>query len=65
MLGFAMKRTTVTLPQDLVDDLLEVTPAKNKTQAILLAVQERIKRKKMESLKHMAGQGRWQKGTKV
>ena len=65
MLGFAMKRTTVTLPQDLVDDLLEVTPAKNKTQAIIVAIQERIKRKKMEILKHMAGQGRWQKGAKA
>ena len=65
MLEFFMKRTTVTLPQDLVNELLEVTPAKNKTQAIILAVQERIKRKKMEILKRMAGQGRWQKGAKA
>lgn len=60
-----MKRTTVTLPKELVDELLEVTPAKNKTQAIILAIQERIKRKKMETLKRMAGQGRWLKGTKA
>jgi metal-responsive CopG/Arc/MetJ family transcriptional regulator len=65
MLEIAMKRTTVTLPRELIDELLEVTPAKNKTQAITTAIQERIKRKKMETLKHMAGQGRWQKGPKV
>jgi metal-responsive CopG/Arc/MetJ family transcriptional regulator len=65
MLELFMKRTTVTLPKELVDELLEVTPAKNKTQAIILAIQERIKRKKMETLKRMAGQGRWLKGTKA
>lgn len=53
-----MKRTTVTLPKDLVDDLLEVLPAKNKTQAVTLAVQESIKRRKMEYLKTLVGQGR-------
>ncbi len=60
-----MKRTTVTLPRELIDELLEVTPAKNKTQAVTAAIQERIKRKKVEILKHMAGQGRWQKAPKV
>lgn len=60
-----MKRTTVTLPWELVDELLEVTPAKNKTQAIIAAIQERIKRKKMEVLKRMAGRGRWQKVLKA
>ena len=53
-----MKRTTITLPKDLVDDLLEVLPAKNKTQAVTLAVQESIKRRKLEHLKTLAGQGR-------
>jgi hypothetical protein len=53
-----MRRTTVTLPRELVDDLLEVTPAKNKTRAVIAAIQERIKRKKMETIKRMAGQGR-------
>lgn len=54
-----MKRTTVTLPRELVDELLEVTPAKNKTQAVIVAIQERIKRKKMETIKRLAGHGRW------
>jgi len=53
-----MKRTTVTLPGELVDELLEVTPAKNKTQAVIVAIQERIKRKKMETIKRLAGRGR-------
>lgn len=53
-----MKRTTVTLPQELVDELLEVAPAKNKTQAVVEAIQERIKRKKLEVLKRLAGRGR-------
>ncbi len=60
-----MKRTTLTLPRELIDELLEVAPAKNKTQAVTAAIQERIKRKKVEILKHMAGQGRWQKASKV
>jgi len=53
-----MNRTTVTLPKDLVDELLEVLPAKNKTQAVTLAIQESIKRRKMEYLKTLAGQRR-------
>jgi hypothetical protein len=56
-----MKRTTVTLPRELVDELMEVTPAKNKTQAVTRAIQESIKRKKVENLKRLAGFERWQK----
>ena len=58
LLEKSMKRTTVTLPKDLVDELLEVLPAKNKTQAVTLAIQESIKRRKMEYLKTLAGQRR-------
>jgi len=57
-----MKRTTITLPQDLVNELLAITPAKNKTQAVLAAVQERIRRKKMEALKKLAQRGRKKTG---
>jgi hypothetical protein len=57
-----MKRTTITLPQDLVNELLAITPAKNKTQAVLVAVQERIRRKKMEALKSLAQRGRKKTG---
>ena len=61
MLVNFMKRTTITLPKDLVDALLEVVPAKNKTQAVTVAIQESIKRKKMEFLKTLASQGRGSK----
>lgn len=57
-----MKRTTITLPQDLVNELLAIAPAKNKTQAVLAAVQERIRRKKMEALKRLAQRGRKKTG---
>ncbi len=59
-----MKRTTVTLPQELVDDLLEVSPAKNKTQAVISALQECIRRKKLETIKSLAANGRWPKMAK-
>lgn len=64
MLELCMGRTTITLPRDLVEDLLEVTLAKNKTQAVTVAVQEYIKRKKMESLKRLAGHRRWPRTAK-
>jgi hypothetical protein len=64
LLEKSMKRTTVTLPKDLVDDLLEVLPAKNKTQAVILAVEESIKRRKMEYLKTLAAQGRAAKASR-
>ena len=56
-----MKRTTVTLPRDLVNDLMEVTRAKNKNQADIVAVHEFVKRKKVETLKRFAGNRRWPK----
>jgi len=60
-----MKRTTVTLPRELVEDLLEVTPAKNKTQAVISAIQDCIKRKKLETLKNLAGRERWSRMAKA
>lgn len=65
MLEITMKRTTVTLPQELVVDLLEVSPAKNKTQAVISAIQECIKRKKLETIKSLAANGRWHKMAKA
>ncbi len=60
-----MKRTTVTLPQDLVNDLLQVSPAKNKTRAVISAIQESIKRRKLETIKSLAENGRWHRGAKA
>lgn len=53
-----MKRTTVTLPRDLVKDLMQVMPAKNKTQAVIAAVHEFVKRRKVETLKRFVGHRR-------
>ena len=53
-----MKRTTITLPRDLVDDLMGVTPAKNKTRAVITAVHEFVTRRKVEALKCFAGHRR-------
>jgi beta-galactosidase len=36
----------------------EFTPAKNKTQAVLVAIREFVKQKKVETLKRFAGQRR-------
>jgi len=61
MVEIFMKRTTITLPGDLVNDLMEVIPAKNKTRAVTEAVHEFVKRKKVETLKRFAAHGRWPK----
>jgi len=50
-----MKRITVTLPAKLVENLIVVTQAKSKSQAVAMAVEEEIKRKKWRKIKEMAG----------
>ena len=50
-----MQRTTITLSQKLVDELLKVTQAKNKTQAVISAIEQEIRRRKLERIKSMAG----------
>ena len=50
-----MHRTTVTLPQKLVDDLLGVTQGKNKTQAVIFAIEEEIRKRKLEKIRKIAG----------
>ncbi|MEW6380801.1 MAG: DUF2191 domain-containing protein [bacterium] len=50
-----MKRTTLTVPRDLIDELVKATGAKNKTQAVILAIQDEIKSRKKERIRQMAG----------
>jgi len=50
-----MKRTTLTVPRDLIDNLVKVTGAKNKTQAVILAIKGEIKFRKKERIRQMAG----------
>lgn len=50
-----MSRITITLPNELVDELVEVSPAKSKTEAVLNAIKDEIRSKKKERIKRMAG----------
>lgn len=50
-----VKRTTLTVPSDLVDNLLKVTGTKNKTQAVILAIKDEIRLRKKERIRQMAG----------
>lgn len=43
------------MPLDLVQELMSVVNAKNKTEAVILAVRDEIRKKKKEQLKDMAG----------
>jgi metal-responsive CopG/Arc/MetJ family transcriptional regulator len=51
-----MSRITITLPNELIDELLAVVEAKSKTEAVTNAIKNAIKQKKMENIKNLAGQ---------
>jgi metal-responsive CopG/Arc/MetJ family transcriptional regulator len=48
-------RTTMSLDERLVNELMEVTGAKSRTEAIHRAIAELIRRKKLEELKALSG----------
>ena len=50
-----MQRATVTLPQDLLTELVTLIGAKSKTEAVLTAVKDEIRLRKMARIKSMAG----------
>ena len=50
-----MRRTTITLPQGLVDELVGLTGASSKTRAVILAIEEELRKRKLENIKGMAG----------
>jgi Arc/MetJ family transcription regulator len=50
-----MTRTTITLPGDLVDELMAEVKAKSKTEAVIKAVMDEIRARKKEKIKAMAG----------
>ena len=50
-----MARTTITLPGDLVNELMAEVGAKSKTEAIITAIRDEIRAKKREKIKAMAG----------
>jgi len=54
MLEEAM-RTSITLDEELVGEVMKVTPAKTKTRAVTIALKEYVKRKRIEKLRSMLG----------
>ena len=50
-----MSRTTVTLPQDLLTELMALVGARSKTEAVITAVKDEIRQRKLSRIKAMAG----------
>ncbi|HBA71370.1 MAG: hypothetical protein A2X82_14405 [Geobacteraceae bacterium GWC2_55_20] len=50
-----MARATVTLPQDLLNELLSLVDAKSKTEAVITAVKDEIRLRRAARIKGMAG----------
>lgn len=50
-----MRRTTITLPGDLVEELLAEVDAKSKTEAVIKAVKDEIRTQKKKKIISMAG----------
>lgn len=50
-----MSRATVTLPQDLLTELMALVGARSKTEAVLTAVKDEIRLRKLARIKSMAG----------
>jgi hypothetical protein len=53
--SFALSGTTITLPNSLLDELMSTIAAKSKTEAVIKAIKDEIRLKKMEKIKSMAG----------
>ena len=50
-----MSRTTITLPNSLIEELMAEIKAKSKTDAVITAIRDEIRMKKQERIKAMAG----------
>lgn len=50
-----MSRATITLPNELLDELMQIVKAKSKTEAVIKAIRDEIRLKKLERIKSMAG----------
>ena len=48
-------RTTLDLPQDLLDEAMKVTNIKTKTKVIITALEELVKKAKVSELKNFKG----------
>jgi Arc/MetJ family transcription regulator len=50
-----MSRATITLPNDLLAELMETVSAKSKTDAVIKAIKHEIRMRKIERMQKMAG----------
>jgi hypothetical protein len=50
-----MRRATITLPGDLLEELLMETKAKSKTAAVITVIKDGIRARKKARIKSMAG----------
>jgi len=50
-----MTRTTLTLPYDLVCELMSLVNTRSKTEAVVTAIKDEIRTRKLEQIKSMAG----------
>lgn len=50
-----MNRTTITLPFDIVSELMSLLDCRSKTEAVATAIRDEIKKRKLEQIKSMAG----------
>jgi metal-responsive CopG/Arc/MetJ family transcriptional regulator len=48
-------RATLSIPNELIEDLVRETGAKNKTQAIIQAIEDYLKKKRVEKLLALQG----------
>lgn len=61
MLQKSIKRTTITVPENLVSHLQRLTRAPTKTKAVLSAINETIQRQKLARFRSLAGKLRFHK----
>ncbi len=50
-----MARTTITLPSELLENLKDIQGARSKTEAVLIAIKDEIRAKKLDNIKKMSG----------
>lgn len=50
-----MSRATITLPNDLLMELMKAVNAKSKTEAVIMAIRDEIRLRKIEKIKAAAG----------
>ncbi len=51
-----MSRATITLPNELLAELMQAVDAKSKTDAVVKAIKHEIRLNKIEKIKRMAGE---------